>query len=231
MIKKKKVFYAEKEVKFVGNNAQVTSTKQALKDSNSWTNGDDHFSIHTSDRITFKRCRRKWDFSSPLRQHLAPQGGVVTPLWFGTGFHFAKYLVNRTACERGHDAAETLQGRLFRKSAGRTKIGHGQWLFHGAAQRHDFGEQADDMVVRQWSGIQFAHSRQDLRLAFRPVCPAILDFSYLLRKGCALAYQPEQFAVDRVYLVAQWLEVGHQKGNFVLVIRPAPAGSAPSARL
>ena len=56
MIKKKKVFYAEKGVRFVDNNAQAASTKQALKDSNSWTNSDDHFSIHTSDRITFKRC-------------------------------------------------------------------------------------------------------------------------------------------------------------------------------
>lgn len=45
--------------------------------------------IHTSDRITFKRCKRKWYFSSPLRLHLSAKGNVSTPLWFGTGFHFA----------------------------------------------------------------------------------------------------------------------------------------------
>jgi RecB family exonuclease len=45
--------------------------------------------IHTSDRIAFKRCRRKWDFASPLRQHLQLTGEPNHNLWFGTGFHFA----------------------------------------------------------------------------------------------------------------------------------------------
>ena len=50
---------------------------------------DSVYAIHTSDRILFKRCRRKWDFASPLRRNLSPIGTVQTPLWFGTGFHFA----------------------------------------------------------------------------------------------------------------------------------------------
>jgi hypothetical protein len=45
--------------------------------------------VHTSDRILFKRCRRKWDLSSPIRNNLAPNSGAIAPLWFGTGFHFA----------------------------------------------------------------------------------------------------------------------------------------------
>lgn len=45
--------------------------------------------IHTSGRILFKRCRRKWDFASDLRRNLVPTATVSTPLWFGTGFHFA----------------------------------------------------------------------------------------------------------------------------------------------
>lgn len=48
------------------------------------------FPIHTSDRILFKRCRRKWDLRSSIRRHLEPID--QTPninLWFGTGFHFA----------------------------------------------------------------------------------------------------------------------------------------------
>jgi hypothetical protein len=49
----------------------------------------DVLEIHTSDRIAFKRCRRKWYFSSPLCRYLVPQAGVATPLWFGTGYHFA----------------------------------------------------------------------------------------------------------------------------------------------
>lgn len=48
------------------------------------------YTVSTSDRVTFKRCRRKWDFGSRNRQSLAlTTGEVVTPLWLGTGFHFA----------------------------------------------------------------------------------------------------------------------------------------------
>lgn len=44
--------------------------------------------IRTSDRMSFRRCRRRWAWSSHLRQNLGP---IVTPapLWLGTGFHFA----------------------------------------------------------------------------------------------------------------------------------------------
>ena len=48
--------------------------------------------IHTHDRITFKRCRRKWALSSHLRMNLVPASGyaeVDEKLWYGTGFHFA----------------------------------------------------------------------------------------------------------------------------------------------
>lgn len=44
-------------------------------------------SIHTSDRIKFKRCRRAWNWTSPIRQHLSKKERVL-PLWFGTGWHF-----------------------------------------------------------------------------------------------------------------------------------------------
>lgn len=45
-------------------------------------------SIHTSDRILYKRCRRKWDFESFLRRNMEPKG-LSPNLWFGTGIHFA----------------------------------------------------------------------------------------------------------------------------------------------
>lgn len=44
--------------------------------------------IRTSDRISFKRCRRRWNWSSHLRRNLQ-QGETISPLWFGSGFHFA----------------------------------------------------------------------------------------------------------------------------------------------
>jgi hypothetical protein len=46
-------------------------------------------SIHTSDRVLFKRCRRRWNWSSPLRENLEPEGASHSALWFGSGFHFA----------------------------------------------------------------------------------------------------------------------------------------------
>jgi hypothetical protein len=48
--------------------------------------------IHNSDRGSFKRCRRYWDWNSPARTNLtlrADVHGVNFPLWFGTGIHYA----------------------------------------------------------------------------------------------------------------------------------------------
>jgi hypothetical protein len=45
--------------------------------------------IHTSDRVSFLRCRRRWDLSSPLRRNLSLDGAANPYLWLGTGFHFA----------------------------------------------------------------------------------------------------------------------------------------------
>jgi hypothetical protein len=44
--------------------------------------------IRTSDRILFRRCRRKWGWNSHLRGNLGGREGV-SPLWMGSGFHFA----------------------------------------------------------------------------------------------------------------------------------------------
>lgn len=44
--------------------------------------------IRTSDRLTFKSCRRRWGWSSHLRHNLGPKQNAA-PLWFGSGMHFA----------------------------------------------------------------------------------------------------------------------------------------------
>ena len=48
-----------------------------------------HAEIHTSDRVSFLRCRRKWSLGSPLRENLSLEGAQNPYLWLGTGFHFA----------------------------------------------------------------------------------------------------------------------------------------------
>ena len=47
-----------------------------------------YISIHTSDRNTYRRCRRKWDFVSGLRQHLEPTQ-INIKFFVGKGFHFS----------------------------------------------------------------------------------------------------------------------------------------------
>lgn len=49
---------------------------------------DDHIEIHTSDRSLFKRCRRKWNWQSGMRENLIPLGASVDALWLGSGWHF-----------------------------------------------------------------------------------------------------------------------------------------------
>jgi hypothetical protein len=43
--------------------------------------------IRTSDRITFKQCRRKWSWSSHLKGNLGSRH-LAGPLWFGSGVHY-----------------------------------------------------------------------------------------------------------------------------------------------
>ncbi len=44
--------------------------------------------IRTSDRGSFKGCRRRWSLSSHLSRNLEPVQ-LASPLWFGTGIHYA----------------------------------------------------------------------------------------------------------------------------------------------
>lgn len=44
--------------------------------------------IRTSDRISFRECRRRWGWSSHLRHNLEPKS-AASPLWLGTGVHYA----------------------------------------------------------------------------------------------------------------------------------------------
>lgn len=48
------------------------------------------FCIRTSDRRTFRRCMRKWDFQSSLRQNLTHSGSEQNiNFWFGSAIHFS----------------------------------------------------------------------------------------------------------------------------------------------
>jgi hypothetical protein len=44
--------------------------------------------IRTSDTLLFRRCRRAWGWSSHLKEARGPRN-AASPLWLGSGFHFA----------------------------------------------------------------------------------------------------------------------------------------------
>lgn len=48
--------------------------------------------VHSSDRASFKFCRRQWAWGSPAKLNLIPRAdvqGVDKNLWFGSGIHYA----------------------------------------------------------------------------------------------------------------------------------------------
>lgn len=48
------------------------------------------FTLRTSDRRTFRRCFRKWDYMSSMRQNLTRKGAETNiHFWFGTAIHYA----------------------------------------------------------------------------------------------------------------------------------------------
>lgn len=69
----------------------LTSSEEMLSDSHTLISDPNNprvAIIRTSDRIAFKNCRRRWGWSSHLRHNLGPRSGI-SPLWFGSGIHFA----------------------------------------------------------------------------------------------------------------------------------------------
>lgn len=46
------------------------------------------FIVRTSDRITRRRCRRKWSWSNAMKRNLQ-SSAASAPLWLGTGLHYA----------------------------------------------------------------------------------------------------------------------------------------------
>lgn len=44
--------------------------------------------IRTSDRISFKKCRRSWSWSSHLKENWGSKN-LASPLWFGSAIHYA----------------------------------------------------------------------------------------------------------------------------------------------
>lgn len=104
-----------------------------------------HAEIHTSDRVSFLRCRRKWALSSPLRQNLSLDGPANPYLWLGTGFHFA--LEDYHGWNRFQSPSRALRafGDAWRPSDPRNDRRPDDWK-----ELIDLGCEMFDYYVRYW---------------------------------------------------------------------------------
>jgi hypothetical protein len=94
------------------------------------------FYVRTSDRITFKRCRRKWNWQFSHRGNRTPIRRS-NPLWLGTGFHFAM--------EDRHGK------RLWPTAADAWQAYHDAWLKStraGGSPLPDDHEELSDLTLR-----------------------------------------------------------------------------------
>ncbi len=99
--------------------------------------------IRTSDRISFKKCRRSWSWSSHLKQNLGPKN-LASPLWFGSAIHYAledyhgyKHFETATDAFRAYSIATSKQHirdlpddahELFRLGTGMMDYYENGWL-------------------------------------------------------------------------------------------------------
>ena len=125
--------------------------------------------IHTSDRITFKKCRRKWDFSSPIRQGYKRKEGAK-PLEFGTAIHAALevYYNPETWNWLKDDRREVVHGLVLMAFVQTNKL-------HRLARGENISEEdKEDFAERQALGIGMLQNyflwAPDNDAWFTPVC-------------------------------------------------------------
>lgn len=88
------------------NPSSVTKTTPAVRASEDAISPDEIAIIGTSDRSAFRSCRRKWNWSSHLRQSLN-RNSQAHPLWFGSGMHHVlEDLHGRRLYKRVEDAID-----------------------------------------------------------------------------------------------------------------------------
>lgn len=98
--------------------------------------------IRTSDRITFKQCRRKWGWNSHLKKNLAPKY-LAAPLWFGSGIHYA------LEDYHGHNVFES-PAQAFRAYCIATSKQFARQLPEDAQEHYDLGIKMMDYYVTHW---------------------------------------------------------------------------------
>jgi hypothetical protein len=98
--------------------------------------------IRTSDRISFKKCRRSWSWSSHLKRNLGP-ANLASPLWFGSAVHYALEDFH------GYKQFENAQD-AFRAYCIATSKQHQRDLPDDAPQLFDMGSKMLDYYENFW---------------------------------------------------------------------------------
>lgn len=111
--------------------------------------GNNSIVIRTSDSISFKKCRRSWAWSSHLMNNLGSRN-LATPLWFGSGIHWA---------------LEDFHGKKLFKSAAdafaayciATSKQNLRELPHDAQEKYKLGKAMMDYYEFKWLSIRQPH--------------------------------------------------------------------------
>lgn len=98
--------------------------------------------IRTSDRISFKKCRRSWSWSSHLKGNLGPSY-LASPLWFGSAIHYALEDFH------GYKKFETAADAFHAYCIATTKQ-HVRDLPDDAHELYDLGEAMMDYYENYW---------------------------------------------------------------------------------
>lgn len=100
--------------------------------------------IRTSDRISFKQCRRKWGFSSHLKMNLSPRS-LAAPLWFGSAIHYA------LEDYHGHNVFGR-PSQAFKAYCLSTAQNYQRELPPDAQEHYKLGQEMMDYYVDYWLG-------------------------------------------------------------------------------
>jgi hypothetical protein len=98
--------------------------------------------IRTSDRISFKSCRRKWGWSSHLKANLGSKY-LASPLWFGSAIHYA------LEDYHGYNYFER-PSQAFTAYCVATSKQYGRDLPDDAQEHYDMGVKMMDYYVDHW---------------------------------------------------------------------------------
>jgi CRISPR/Cas system-associated exonuclease Cas4 (RecB family) len=153
------------------------------------------FSIHISDVLTFKQCRRRWDWASPLRAGLEPRKPYA-PFFTGRMLHHVM--------EHGVAAQDNMEGVVEAFLADeRAKMGDKLWAF----EKESIDEQRSLVVGMAEHYQNWAHRQTG------PFADSNLEFIELEQNFSVPLYNPRGAKSNRIILEGRFDGIVRRKDD------------------